>query len=176
MRSLSLHLLPHEVRVELSTPGGITQCAVLPLAQPVTWAALFDQVREELHLDQVPPPGLRTLADEAGASMAWSVVHFVGVTPQGWGWAFWLPVQAMEKPETCCGFRSQTAAQAAAHTLRTNRDRIRGDLPNAVFEPFALDEAWAFLDTDGQVHATFPTARDAFTAAAKKQHGEPAKN
>lgn len=175
MRTLIIQIDNHEARCQL-THGALTQYAVLPLEHITSWGNLLQQVKDELSLEDRPPPGLPTQADEPGGclpcsvqAMPWQPRHFTGVTVHGWGWGFWLPVEPGHEAETCCGFRTKEAALAAALSLSTNMDRIRGDLPNASYEPFQLDEAWAYLDSLGQCHSTFPTARDAFAAAAKAQ-------
>ncbi len=175
MRTLIIQIDNHEVRCQLQH-GALTQYAVIPLEHVTSWANLLQQVKDELSLDDRPPPGLPTQADAEGEeqraesqAVPWQPRHFTGITVHGWAWGFWLPVEPGHSEETCCGFRTKEAALAAVLALSTNRDRIRGDLPNASYEPFQLDEGWAYLDSCGQCHATFLSARDAFAAAAKAQ-------
>lgn len=176
MRTLLIQINDHEARCELKH-GALTHHAVIPMQHVTSWGNLLQQVIEELSLDSRPPPGLPTQGDAPGEclpcttqAMPWQPRHFTGVTVHGWAWGFWLPVESGNEAETCCGFRTKEAAIAAALSLSTNMDRIRGDLPNASYEPFHLDEAWAYLDALGECHSTFPTARDAFAAAAKQQN------
>ncbi len=176
MRTLIIQIDDQEARCQL-THGAMTHQGVIPLEHIMSWGSLFQQVKDELSLDDRPPPGLPTQADADGSTclpcttqaVPWQPRHFTGVTVHGWGWGFWLPVEPGHEAETCCGFRTKEAALAAALSLSTNLDRIEGDLPNASYEPFQLDAAWAYLDSLGQCHSTFPTARDAFAAAAKAQ-------
>jgi hypothetical protein len=71
--------------------------------------------------------------------------------------------------ESCCGFRDRVAAIKAAMVLKVNLDRIHSDLPQGVFEVFALDAAFAFLDVHGVLHATFPSRIEARGCAAKME-------
>lgn len=167
MRTLTIQINDHEARCLLEH-GALTIQAVIPMEHVTSWDSLLQQVKDELSLDERPPPGLLTQGDGEPSNVPWHPQHFTGITVHGWAWGFWLPVKAGHEAETCCGFRTREAAAAAALALSTNLDRI-GELPNATFEPFPLDAAWAFLDALGQVHSTFPTARDAFAAAAKHQ-------
>ncbi len=175
MRTLIIQIDEHEVRCQL-THGAMTHQAVIPLEHVTSWVNLLQQVKDALSLDDRPPPGLPTQGDTESThlpcttqAVPWQPRHFTGITVHGWAWGFWLPVQPGQAPETCCGFRTKEAALAAALSLSTNRDRIHGDLPNASYEPFQLDAAWAYLDALGQCHATFLSAKEAFAAAAKQQ-------
>ncbi len=176
MRTLIIQIDNHEARCQLQH-GALTQYAVIPLEHVTSWGNLLQQVKDELSLDDRPPPGLPTQGDEEESGVMpksheaqpWQPRHFTGITVHGWAWGFWLPVEPGHSAETCCGFRTKEAALAAALSLSTNMDRIQGDLPNASYEPFQLDEAWAFLDALGQCHSTFLSAKEAFAAAAKQQ-------
>ncbi|MBK8037720.1 MAG: hypothetical protein IPK22_11380 [Verrucomicrobiaceae bacterium] len=176
MRTLIIQIDDHNVRCQL-THGSLTHQGLIHLEHVTSWGNLLQQVKDALSLDDRPPPGLlthgnyqeRTTMSSNGQEVVWKPHHFTGVTVHGWAWGFWLPVKTGQTAETCCGFRTKEAALAAALALSTNLDRITGDLPNASYEPFQLDEAWAFLDALGQVHSTFPSARDAFAAASKHQ-------
>lgn len=172
MRTLTIQIDNHEARCEMRH-GAFTHQAVLPLEHVTSWGNLLQQVKDELQLDQRPPPGMLTQADAAGMlpqtvrAAPWQPRHFTGTaTHEGWAWGFWYPAP---RHETCCGFVSREAAERAASILRTNLDRLRGDWPGGTYEVFSLDEAYAFLDSNGDIHATFPTARDALAAAGKHQ-------
>lgn len=184
MRTLTIQIDDHDARCELRH-GALTHQAVLPMEHVTSWGNLLQQVKDALALDLRPPPGLLTQADvdESGplprsnVAQPWQARHFTGMSAEGWAWGFYytgLFDGKTEQFETCCGFISRVAAERAARNLRTNLDRLSGDWPNASFEVFRLDEAFAFLDSSGEIHATFPTAGAAFSAAAKHQHQLPA--
>ena len=170
MRTLTIQIDDHDARCELRH-GALTHQAVLPMEHVTSWGNLLQQVKDALALDLRPPPGLLTQADTCDALVPWQARHFTGMSAEGWAWGFWYPAP---KHETCCGFISRVAAERAARNLRTNLDRLSGDWPNASFEVFRLDESFAFLDSSGEIHATFPTAGAAFSAAAKQQQQLPA--
>lgn len=139
-----------------------------------SWSRLLNEVHDELKLDTFTPPGMPT---EGGKTCrdpfeVWQVVRCDTPDARGWGWGFMLPFDATlhQVPiETCCGFRDQAAAVKAAKTLKHNHSRITGILPGCVFSVFVLDGVYAFLDHEGEIHATFPTRAEAQGCASKME-------
>ncbi|WP_395736314.1 hypothetical protein [Prosthecobacter sp.] len=131
-----------------------------------SWSYLQREVHDRLQLHAFAPPGMPT---ESGRTCGdpfriWQVVCCGIPGAPGWGWGFMLP---LEHVETCCGFADEDSAAKAAKALQLARGRISGDLPGGVYEVFQLDDAFAFFDAQGELHATFQTAAEARGCAAK---------
>lgn len=167
MRRITIEIDGMNCEVELCNgQGTVLAKAGLEMSGPVSWSDLLTTLAAALQLDQHTPPGLLVQGDakypSTTSSEPWEA-KLCGFGIPGWLYGFWLP--GME--ESCCGFRTAAAATKGAKFLRHNLDAITGDLPNGVFEIFVLTGTYAFLDLNGDVHASFPRREDAAGCAAK---------
>lgn len=133
----------------------------IELNGPTNWYELLAKVGDELKLADHPPPGLPT--------QVWQVIRCGKPHCPGWGWGFYLPFDRTKQQvpvQTCCGFRSESAAAGAAKFVRGNLDVIEGGPPGGTFEVFGYAGNYAFIDLNGIVHS-FSDRQHAQSHAAK---------